>query len=69
MKLVENWRGAWRWLSIQIAIVGAALQAAIIAFPDLKDWLGDTITHCVGLLILLGIVGARLKDQKKPEER
>lgn len=69
MKLVENWRGAWRWLSIQIAIVGAALQAAIIAFPDLKDWLGDTITHYVGLLILVGIMGGRLKDQKKPEER
>jgi hypothetical protein len=67
MKLVENWRKAWKWFSVQIALVGLAVQGAVLAFPDLKSWLGDTATHCVGLLILVGLIGGRLVDQKKPE--
>ena len=63
MHLVTNWQGAWRWFSIQIALVGAAVQGAILAFPSLKDWLGDTATHVVGLLILVGLVGGRLIQQ------
>lgn len=66
MKLVENWRQAWKWLSIQITAVGIALQAAVLAFPDIKNWLGDGVSHCVGLLILVGIGLGRLKDQSKP---
>lgn len=67
MKLVPNWRQAWKWASVQIAIVGGAMQAAILAFPDLKDWLGDTITHLAGLMMLVGLVAARLVDQSKPD--
>lgn len=65
MKLVENWRSAWKWFSIQLAVVGAAMQAAILAFPSLKDWVGDTVAHGVGILILLGIVMGRVVDQGK----
>lgn len=61
MILVPDWRSAWRWLSIQITAVGIALQAAIIAFPDVKNWVGDTVAHWVGLLILVGIAVGRLK--------
>jgi hypothetical protein len=67
MRLVPNWRQCWKWFSVQIAIVGAALQAAVLAFPDLKDWLGDTVTHLAGLVMLFGLVAARLVDQKKPD--
>lgn len=66
MKLVDNWKSAWKWVSIQIAIVAAALQAAIITMPDLDKWLGDTVTHLVGLVLLLSIVLGRLIDQTKP---
>lgn len=66
MKLVDNWRHAWKWVSIQIAIVAAALQAAILAIPDLDKWLGDAVTHWVGLVMLVSIVLGRLVDQSKP---
>lgn len=66
MKLVENWHQAWKWVSVQIAIVAAALQAAIITVPDFDKWLGDTVTHYVGLVMLLSIVLGRLVDQTKP---
>lgn len=67
MKLVPNWRQAWKWFSIQIAAVGAALQATILAFPNVKDWLGDTVVHSAGLVMLFGLVAARLVDQSKPD--
>ena len=67
MKLVDNWKSAWKWVSVQIAIVAAALQASIIAIPDLDKWLGDTVTHLVGLVLLLSIVLGRLVDQSKPQ--
>lgn len=66
MKLVSNWREAWKWFSVQIALVGAALQGAVLAFPSLKDWLGDTVAHVAGLVMLAGLVMARLVDQSKP---
>lgn len=65
MKMVRDARSAWKWLSIQIAAVGVALQAGVMAFPGLKDWLGDTATHVAGLLILFGIVAGRMIDQDK----
>lgn len=68
MKLVENWRNAWKWFSIQVAVVGAALQGAILAFPSIKDWLGDTASHCVGLLILAGVIGGRMVQQKPKDD-
>lgn len=71
MKLVPNWREAWKWLSMQITALGIALQAAILAFPDLKNWVGDMVSHCVGLLILVGIAMGRLKAQPsvKPDDK
>lgn len=67
MKLVENWHQAWKWFSVQIAAVGGAVQGAAWAFPAVKDWLGDTATHLAGVVMFLGMIVARLIDQKKPE--
>ena len=66
MKMIPNWRSAWRFVSVQIAVVGAGMQGAILAFPDMKDWLGDQITHLAGLLMLVGLVAARLVQQQAP---
>jgi len=66
MKLVDNWHQAWKWVSVQIAVVAAALQGAILAIPNLDTWLGDKVTHSVGLVMLLSIVLGRLVDQNKP---
>ena len=67
MKLVENWRQAWKWLSVQIAILAAGLQAAMMAFPTMKDWLSDDAAHIIGLALVAAIVLGRMVDQKKPE--
>ncbi len=64
--LVENWKGAWRWFSLQAMALVVAVQGAWAAMPDdLKQhfptWLVTAVS--VGLL-LLGIGGRLVKQQK-----
>ncbi len=68
MKLVENWHSAWKWFSIQIAALGGAVQGVAWAFPAVKEWLGDTITHLAGAVMFMGLIVGRLIDQNKPEK-
>jgi len=67
MKLVQDWRRAWRWLSVQIAVLAGSLEVAMMAFPTVKDWLSDEASHVIGLVFVSAIVLGRLVDQKKPD--
>ena len=64
MKLVDNWRKAHHWLSVQAMVLAGALQAAWIAIPDgLKETLPKWVPHALtGVLLAAGIIG-RLVDQ------
>ncbi len=66
LKLVENWKLAWKWLSVQLAIIAAAGQLIMASMPQLKEWLSDDTQHIIGAVIILCIVGGRLIDQNKP---
>lgn len=65
MKLVENWRHAWKWLSVQLAILAGGVEIAML-HPALKNWISDELGHSVGALLLASIVVGRMIDQKKP---
>ncbi len=56
--LVENWRDAWKWLSVQGAalivawsLVPADMQAALL---ELLGWSSSQVTAALGVLTLLG---------------
>lgn len=66
MKLVENWKSGWRWLSVQLAIIAASGQLILASLPQLKEWLSDDAQHIIGAGLILCIVLGRLIDQKKP---
>ncbi len=40
MKLVENWKQSWRWWSIRLAAIGAAITGTLIVAPEsiLQAW-------------------------------
>lgn len=69
MRLVEDWRDAWRWLSVRAMVLALALQAAWNMLDDaqresLPDWLVSVLT---GGILLFGVAG-RLVDQKKAND-
>jgi hypothetical protein len=64
MKLIPNWRQAWRMFSVHAMTLAGAMQAAWVAMPpDLKSRVPDGLVDGLTVAILaLGIVG-RLVDQ------
>jgi hypothetical protein len=65
MKLIQNWRQAWRMLSVQVAAVAVGWgllppdqQAALLAFVGIGP---ERVPAVLGLLFLAG----RLIDQPK----
>ena len=69
MKLVDNWKSAWKWFSVQLAAAAAAVQLTVLAFPaEIKAWLPDSVTHWTALALLLAAIVGRLVDQSKPAQ-
>ena len=70
MKLVDNWKSAWKWYSIHIMVVIVALPEIWGYFPqEFKDSLPP---HALaGLTTFLGIsaIVARLVSQEKPNDK
>ena len=66
MRLVTQWRRAWRWFSIQAMALAAMLQAAWAALPDdMRAHLpGRQIAAVTMTLLLLGIGGRLLKQRR-----
>ena len=67
MKLVENWRDSWRWLSMNCMLISASIQGAWLALPDdLKSSIPPFLVSGAALgILVLGMLG-RLVDQTKP---
>tara|TARA_R110000868_G_scaffold215878_1_gene466023 strand:- start:1332 stop:1538 length:207 start_codon:yes stop_codon:yes gene_type:complete len=66
MKLIANWKKAYRMLSVQAMAVAGAIQGTWVLLPeDLKTTIPPNIVYWVTMgLLAFGIVG-RLVDQPK----
>lgn len=66
MTLIQEWRAAWRWFSVQAMALVAAIQGGWAALPDdLKTHIpARAVTVLTVALLLLGI-GGRLVRQRK----
>lgn len=64
MKLVPDWRDAWRWFSVQAMAISGAAGAAWLAVPeDLRASVPDAYLSAAAMaLAALGIIG-RMVDQ------
>lgn len=64
MKLVSDWKQAWRWSSVHAMTAAAAVQGAWLALPDdIKQHVPAIVATGVTIgLLLLGVIG-RLRDQ------
>ena len=57
--LIDDWKRAWRLLSVQAAAALVALEVAGEYLPEIKEYLGDDYAKWVGL----GIIVARVIRQ------
>lgn len=65
MKLIAEWRQAWRWFSMQAMLLSAVVQGAWEALPaDLKQYLPAWFGLTLSLSFLLMGIGGRLIRQR-----
>lgn len=67
IKLVDDWRQAWRWISINSMTLAGSMQLTWINIPDdLRQGFDPILINylTVGLLVL-GIVGRLVKQGEK----
>ncbi len=64
MRLVTNWKRAWRWISVQAMVLAGALQGAWMFVPDdLRASIPPGVVQGFTIVLLvLGVIG-RLVDQ------
>lgn len=64
LRLIPDWKQAWKWSSVRFAAAGAAVQGALLAFPMqlqqyLPAWVLSTLSvFALGCLILA--IGGRI---------
>lgn len=54
--LIDDWKRAWRLLSVQAAAVLIALELAGDYLPEIKEYLGDDFGKWAGLAIIVARV-------------
>lgn len=66
MKLIPEWRKAWRMVSMQAMTLAGAIQGAWLYLPDdLRSAVDPKLMHGVTLALLaLGVVGRIVKQDK-----
>ena len=77
LELIEDWRNFWRFWSVRLGVIGSALTAFLIAFPDhalqawallpsdLKAFLPERYMPLVGVAIFVLSLIARVIKQSK----
>ena len=81
LELIEDWRNFWRFWSVRLGIVGSALTAALVAFPDvalsawamlpadLKAFLPERYMPLFGVAVFVLSMAARVVKQNKLQSK
>lgn len=69
MRLVPNWKRAWRWLSVQAMLLAVSLQGAWMAMPDeMRASVSPNVVQAFTIVLLvLGVIG-RMVDQSPKDK-
>lgn len=68
MKLVDDFKQCWRWISVQAMVLAGAVQGAWLMIPDdMRTSIPPHVVQGVTIaLLVLGVAG-RLVDQSKKD--
>lgn len=68
LKLVENWKDCWRWISMNSMIVAMAMLGGWQALPDdLKASVPPAVVMVVAVVVLAFGAAGRLVQQRPSE--
>lgn len=57
MILIENWKKAWKWFSVQVLALAGALSVSWPLIPDeIRAQVPVNITTIIAVLCVLGII-------------
>jgi hypothetical protein len=67
MKLIDEWKQAWRMFSVQAMAAGVALQGAYVAMPDtFQQLIPHEWMHYISIaLLVLGLFGRLVQQSPK----
>jgi len=69
MKLVDNWKSAWRWFSIHCLWIAAAIPNVWAELPsDLKSAIPPGTMGAIAALVAICGIAGRLVDQEKKND-
>ena len=63
LKLVPDWKSAWRWFSVQSAAALAVVAAAYDYLPALREYLPDGAVKWAALIIIVARVLSQGDDE------
>lgn len=68
MKLIDEWKSAWKWLSVQAMVLAGSIQGAWLFIPDdMKASIPKNVVEGVTIaLLVLGVAGRVVKQGEKP---
>lgn len=81
LELIEDWRNFWRFWSVRLGVIGSAITAVLIAFPDvalsawammpadLKSAIPERYMPLIGVAIFVASLIARAIKQTKLEPK
>lgn len=56
MRLIDDWKQAWRLFSVQAAAALVALEVVGDYLPEIKEYLGDDYAKWLGLTVIVARV-------------
>ena len=64
--LVEDWKKAWKWFSVQAMALAVAIQSAWLMIPeDMKASMPkDLVSYATMALLAFGVAGRLVKQDK-----
>jgi len=66
MKLLPNWKKAWKWFSVQFIAAASIVQLVLLSFPiTLQMYIPNSVMQVLVLVLLAGAIMGRLVDQTK----
>lgn len=63
MKLIDNWKKAWRFTSVQVALLLSILATLQASLPDLQSLFAPTTYALINLGLGIAVIIARVVKQ------